>query len=448
MSSPSDSLRPGDRLHERYEIVRLVGRGGMGEVYAALNLATGRRVALKTIRSAFVDDHRRARFLREARATTAIEHPNVVQVLDVFEHDDMPVMVMELLEGETLAALITREGRLSLGRAAALLSPIARALQAAHDKGIVHRDLKPENIFLTIDRDGKTVPKIVDFGIAKVVSGDTPSPLLTSDDTGETATGVIIGTPRYMSMEQAMAVKDIDHRTDIWSFGVIAYELLVGRRPIQFDNLGQLFVAFLKGDAPSIRTAGIALPEAVVRAVDRCLERERDRRLADLREVIATLELHADANASGPAVTHAPPTIVPVTTTLAHMSTIAAIPVAQPSWWRRAAIAFVLIAVIASLAWSFRSRSDRPMAALTPAFGSAQSFAPPTHTSEPAPPPPVHSAAQSGPTARASDSLRDATVRRPSVVASALASTSARAIDTPPTIASARRRGIVETAPY
>src|SRR5262249_21211946 len=153
---------------------------------------------------------------------------------DVFEDEEgTPVMVMELLKGETFSALRKRSGALPLHEAAAILLPVAEAVRAAHDKGIVHRDLKPDNIFLAQAMGGGRVPKVLDFGIAKVID---PTTLSTETQGAGTNTGSILGTPQYMSLEQAMSEKDIDHRADVWAIGVILFEALTGRRPLEFEN--------------------------------------------------------------------------------------------------------------------------------------------------------------------------------------------------------------------
>jgi eukaryotic-like serine/threonine-protein kinase len=271
--------------------VRLIGRGGMGEVHAARNLSTGRDVALKMIRGEEVSDDQKRRFLREAKAATAIRHPNVIDILDVFEDDDgTPVMVMELLTGEPLAALRTRLGTLSLAQTATIMVPVLDALQAAHDKGIVHRDLKPDNVFLS-EAAGALVPKVLDFGIAKVLD---PTAISSETQGAPTHTGSLLGTPHYMSFEQAMSEKDIDRRSDIWSIGVILFELLTGRRPLEFQNLGGMYTAFLQGTVPSIREHLPELPDDVAQVIDRSLVKDRAGRLDDLTPLLEALEPRID----------------------------------------------------------------------------------------------------------------------------------------------------------
>ncbi|WP_129573387.1 MULTISPECIES: serine/threonine-protein kinase [Sorangium] len=290
------SFPAGKVVAGRFRIERLIGRGGMGEVYAAKNLGTGRDVALKVVRGV-ADAAQTRRFLREAKAATAIQHPNVIEVLDVFEGDDhTPVMVMELLRGEPLSGLRRQRGALHLHEAARLLSPVAAALRAAHDKGIVHRDLKPDNIFLSEPPAGGCVPKVLDFGIAKVLD---PTSISSETQGANTSTGSILGTPHYMSFEQAMSEKDIDHRADIWAMGVILFEALTGRRPLEFETLGEMYTAFLQRDVPSIRSAVPDLPADVADVLDRCLQKRREDRLDDLGPLIEVLGRHADPASPG-----------------------------------------------------------------------------------------------------------------------------------------------------
>jgi serine/threonine-protein kinase len=292
------TLEAGHRVGGRFEVQRLLGRGGMGEVYAAVNSKTGRHVALKIVRSNVADPEHRRRFLREAKATTAISHPNVVEVFDVFEEQDgSPIMVMELLEGEPLSSLLERSGKLSLAAAAAIFLPVARALTLAHGKGIVHRDLKPDNVFLAASSatPGQIVPKVLDFGIAKVLD---PTAIAAETQGLPTNTGSILGTPQYMSYEQAMSEKDIDARADIWTLGVMLFEALAGRRPLVFENLGQMYTQLLQAPIPSLREGAPEVPESLCDLVDACLRKNRNERLSELAPLIAELERYAPADVS------------------------------------------------------------------------------------------------------------------------------------------------------
>ncbi len=290
------SFSSGQIIANRFRIDRLIGRGGMGEVYAAKNVGTGRDVALKIILGSAKPDQTR-RFLREAKAATAIQHPNVIEVFDVFEAENhMPIMVMELLRGEPFSALRKRKGAMPLHEVARLLLPVADALRAAHEKGIVHRDLKPDNIFLSEPPGGGCVPKVLDFGIAKVID---PTAISSETQGGNTSTGSILGTPHYMSYEQAMSEKDVDHRADIWAMGVILFESLTGRRPLEFENLGEMYTAFLQGTVPSIQAAVPDLPADVAAVIDRCLQKRKETRLDTFGPLIDVLERYTDPTVAG-----------------------------------------------------------------------------------------------------------------------------------------------------
>jgi serine/threonine-protein kinase len=272
----------------------------MGEVYAARHATTGKEVALKMIHYAVgtgaSGQEQTRRFMREARAATAIQHPNVIEVFDVFvDTDGTPVMVMELLKGEPFSEYRTRVGAMTLHDTATLLLPAVEALQAAHDKGIVHRDLKPDNIFLADTPLGRTT-KLLDFGIAKVLD---PTKLGSDTEGPTTRTNSMLGTPYYMSFEQAMSDKNIDPRTDIWSMGVILFEALTGRRPMEFDTLGQMYTAFLQGTIPSLRDAAPDVPQDVSQVIDQCLRRNRDARMPNLRPLIEVLRRYTDVRVSG-----------------------------------------------------------------------------------------------------------------------------------------------------
>jgi tRNA A-37 threonylcarbamoyl transferase component Bud32 len=287
--------RIGTRIGGRFVVESFLGSGGMGEVFAARHALTGRRVALKVVRTDAQKPDRTARFLREAQIAAALRHPNIVEILDAFEDEDRtPVLVMELLAGESLSARRARSGLLGLQQASAILVPVAQALRAAHQKGVVHRDLKPENIFLADSgsRDAEPpVPKLLDFGIAKVVDGGELAIAMAGASTN---TGAIVGTPHYMAFEQAMSERAIDGRADIWSLGVILFELLAGRRPIEFQTLGQMYAAFLQGSIVPARDTMPQLPPEVADLLDRCLVINRTERLADLEPFVRILGPYAD----------------------------------------------------------------------------------------------------------------------------------------------------------
>lgn len=219
-------------LANRYRLDEHAAEGGMGSVWAATDLQLERRVAVKLMSAAFAEQaDARARFLREAQAAAKIQSPHVVSTLDYGVDGSTPYIVMEWLDGESLGARLKRELRLSTSATGVILRQVARGLRSAHELGVVHRDLKPDNLFLQRDHDEEIV-KILDFGVAKArgQAGD------------QTRTGVILGSLRYMSPEQARANRDTDHRSDLWSLGVIAYRCLTGELPFSGASDGDLLV--------------------------------------------------------------------------------------------------------------------------------------------------------------------------------------------------------------
>ena len=256
----------------------------MGVVYSAVDEKHGRTVALKVPFAAAVRDGRSMRrFLREARMATTITHDNAVKVLAVEEQDGLPVMVMELLEGQSLTARIAEAGRLSLGEVARLMVPVLGALADAHARGIVHRDIKPDNIFLAGSGD-RVVPKVLDFGVAKVLHTSAGA-----ESMKLTITGTMLGTPYYMAPEQAAARATFDHRVDLWAIGVVIYEALSGRRPFDGDVYGQIFAAIFGDDPPPIRERAPELPDDIVELLDRCLKKRPEERPASAGEIAQVL---------------------------------------------------------------------------------------------------------------------------------------------------------------
>ena len=223
----------GQLVEGKYRIEKLIGRGGMGAVFRAVNERIRKPVALKILyRGWDQGSESERRFLREARVASSLGHPNIVEVFDLGHLDDgKPFQVMELLEGQSLAQRIQNEGALPEEDALDISEQILSALEAAHERGVIHRDLKPENVFL-IERRGVTIAKLLDFGVSKMIGGDQTLSL--------TVTGVVVGTPYYLSPEQARGDRDIDHRVDLWSMGVLMYESLTGVLPFNADNYEQL----------------------------------------------------------------------------------------------------------------------------------------------------------------------------------------------------------------
>ncbi len=282
-SPPHVPLASGTRLGD-YEVKSLVGSGGMGEVYRARDSRLGRDVAIKVLPPALVSDSGRLlRFEQEARAAAALNHPNILAVFQMGTHDGAPYLVSELLEGETLRDRLKR-GPLSVRKAIDYAVQIARGLAAAQEKGIVHRDLKPENLFLT--KDGRV--KILDFGLAKLTllpsdSGRRPHAV----DKG-TEPGVVMGTAGYMSPEQVRG-QTVDHRTDIFSFGAILYEMLTGKRAFHKSTPADTMSAILNEEPPSISEVTANTPARLPRVVHRCLEKNPEQRFQSASDLAFAL---------------------------------------------------------------------------------------------------------------------------------------------------------------
>lgn len=294
------ALTNGSRLGP-YEIVAAAGAGGMGEVYRARDPRLERHVALKVLTSRFVADaDGLRRFQQEAQAASQLNHPNIVAVYDVGQHDGVPYLVSELLEGETLRQRLTRE-RLPLRRALDLAIQIARGLAAAHEKGIIHRDLKPENIFIT--RDGNA--KILDFGLAKLL----PTPDDAEKGTAPTAyteAGVMLGTAGYMSPEQARGLPT-DHRTDIFSLGAVLYEMVAARRAFVGETAADIITKVLTADPTPPSEGNDRLPPALDRVILHALEKNPAERFQAVRDLGFVLEgLTTASGASTPAVAGVP----------------------------------------------------------------------------------------------------------------------------------------------
>src|SRR2546425_3124971 len=279
------SLPPGTKLGP-YEIVGPIGAGGMGEVYRARDTRLGRDVAVKVLPHTFsADVDRLRRFEQEACAAGALNHPNILSIYDVGTHDGSPYVVSELLEGETLRQRIGGTA-LAQRRAIDYASQIARGLAAAHEKGIVHRDLKPDNVFIT--KDGRV--KILDFGIAKLTQPDgSQSQTEIPTRRVDTDPGIVMGTVGYMSPEQVKG-RSVDHRSDIFSFGAILYEMLSGRRAFHGESAAETMSAILKEDPPDLSSTNQNISPALERLVNHCLEKNPEERFHSASDLAFALE--------------------------------------------------------------------------------------------------------------------------------------------------------------
>ena len=281
----------------KYRIERTLAEGGMGRVVAATHLHLGRRVAVKFLRTDLgdVDVHwdAFARFLLEAKAVALLRSEHVAHVLDAGVTDDgMPYTVMEYLEGASLAQLLEVQGAFDVATAVEYAIQVCEGLAEAHSLGIVHRDIKPYNLIVVERSPGWRSIKIVDFGISKVVLPDMP----------KVVTGVIIGTPCYMSPEQLRSTAGVDHRSDIWSLGATLYELLAGRSAFDASlTLPELVAAIIEKASPSLREVRSEVPDALVEIVTRCLEKDREARFQSAGELAMALLEFARPRARVPA---------------------------------------------------------------------------------------------------------------------------------------------------
>jgi eukaryotic-like serine/threonine-protein kinase len=275
------SLRPGEILAGKYRLTAPLGHGGMGVVWRADHLVLSSPVALKLIHAAALgSEAARARFLREAQAAAALRSPHVLSILDFGFHGETPFIVMELLEGEPLGARLSRVGRLPPDQALRVITHVARAIEKAHAAGIVHRDLKPDNVFLVQNGD-EEIAKVLDFGIAKVSDAQAAPGT-------ETAAGAVLGSPHYMSPEQARGRADVDSRSDLWSLGVIAYECLLGSRPFDGPTLGDLILKICAEPLPVPSTIG-PVPYGFDDWFSRALQRDPNARFQSATEMSEAL---------------------------------------------------------------------------------------------------------------------------------------------------------------
>ena len=332
------SLNVGDRLGH-YDVTALIGEGGMGQVYQATDTKLKRQVALKILPEAFsADPERLARFQREAEVLASLNHPNIAAIHGLEEAEGIRALVLELVEGPTLADRI-KQGPIPLDEALPIAKQIAEALEAAHEKGIIHRDLKPANIKV---RDDGTV-KVLDFGLAKALdpspTGDpSQSPTLTAM---ATQMGVIMGTAAYMSPEQARG-KTVDKRADIWAFGCVLYEMLTGQRAFHGEDVSLTLASVMKSDL-NVRRLPPDVPATVRTVLRRCLEKDPSKRIRDIGDVSLAMEGAFETTVG-----------------------TSAAPTSQPASWRQAlplalGVSAVAVVVTAIAVWSLtRTTASTP----------------------------------------------------------------------------------------
>ena len=364
-----------------YEIRAKLGQGAFGAVFRGVHPLIGKEVAIKVLARRFsVDPEMVSRFVAEARAVNQIRHRNIIDIFAFGQLDDgRHYYVMEYVDGEPLDALIERRGRLPLAEALPLLRSIARALDAAHAKGIAHRDLKAENIFLGTDPDGgdglAVWPKLLDFGIAKLLGADDGLK-------HKTRTGTPVGTPHYMSPEQCRG-RDVDPRTDLYAFGVLAYLMLTGRFPLDADDFMSVLIRQMTDQPEPASSLVPELPAGVDEAIAWLMQKDPADRPTHLREAIAALEAAAaGAGVAVPApsavwdVPSAPVgRVTPVAMAAATPTAVAASTGARPKRKLAAIVAGVAIAAIAAVVLATRGGGDEPASGTRAAAASGSGTA-------------------------------------------------------------------------
>jgi eukaryotic-like serine/threonine-protein kinase len=281
-------LEPGSIFIGKYTIERVLGAGGMGTVFAATHIDLADRVAIKVLNSemtgrADVVD----RFLREARASVRLKGEHVARIFDVGRTPEGdPYMVMEYLDGADLLTMFRERGAMPYGEVVDYVLQTCEAMAEAHAQSIVHRDIKPANLFISSRPDGSPIVKVLDFGISKALDRDLH---LTNSQ-------AMLGTPAYMSPEQLRTSRDVDTRTDVWSLGVVMYELVSGQHPFDADNFGDLVIRVVTQPAPPL---GVALPQGLAAAIQTCLERDVERRFRTVGELAAAIAPFASSRSAG-----------------------------------------------------------------------------------------------------------------------------------------------------
>ncbi|MFO0606084.1 MAG: serine/threonine-protein kinase [Polyangiales bacterium] len=352
MASDPQADRRGAVIAGRYRLVRPLGEGGMGEVWEAEHTLMRRRVAIKLLRA---DRARRGeavkRMIHEAEAAGRVRHPNTVEVLDVGADVDGTVfLVQELLEGVDLRRHLAARGALSPAEAVGLLVPVMEGAAAAHRLAILHRDIKPENVFLARGAGGAVVPRLIDFGLSKILDATRESLTLTRE-------GSILGTPYYLSPEQARGETSVGAGADVWAMGVIFFEAIAGRHPFQAPNYNALMIAIVSDPIPRLDAVAPDVPAALADAVARALDRDRARRFEDMGAFLDAVRA---------ATTDGLPTAAAATTEaspLAHAPTLPAMPSRAPRSPRRIALAAGALALGAlTAAYALRPRATTPPA--------------------------------------------------------------------------------------
>lgn len=284
-------VEPGEMISGKYRIERIIAMGGMGVVFAARHEDLDQQVAIKLLRSdAVKSEEAIARFLREAKTAARLQSEHIARVFDVGTFNGAPFMVMEYLSGKDLQEIIETRGPIPVDEAIDYTLQTLEALAEAHALGIVHRDLKPSNVFIAAKPDGTPRVKILDFGISKENSLSAPAQAASL-----TATRQVIGSPGYMSPEQMLSPKSVDHRTDIWSIGVLLFELLSGKFPFTGETVAGIMTSVLNNPLPKLRSFRPEIPEDLERIVERCLSRDAEGRYTNVAELARELVAYGPA---------------------------------------------------------------------------------------------------------------------------------------------------------
>lgn len=284
-------LQPGMIIRNKYQILERIGIGGMGVVYRVRHLTFNEVCAIKIVSDVIAGDANfLQRFQKEAVVTRKLRHPNAVRVDDFdYTEDGRPFIVMELVEGKNIGEILQEQGPFRIPRAIRIATQVARALGVAHKLGVVHRDIKPGNILLTTDEQGQETAKVLDFGIAKLREA------VGNANTGMTMTGMVVGTPLYMSPEQFMGKKageEIDGRTDLYSLGVVLYQMVTAPPPFEGDTLYSLMMQHVEGTVrpPHELVPELHIPESLSRVILKAIDKSREQRFQTAEELIAALD--------------------------------------------------------------------------------------------------------------------------------------------------------------
>lgn len=322
-----------------YQLVNPVGMGGMGTVWEGRHTSLGRRVAVKILHSELSrNPELLARFIREGQAAARISHPHAATVYDVGQEGERAYLVMEFLDGEDVAALLDREKALPASQAVDIMLPVLAAMSVAHAEGVVHRDLKPANIFLTKDRDGVTVPKVVDFGFSKVAEPE-------GDDEDLTRRDYALGTLSYMPVEQIRSSRTVGPASDQYALGVTLYRCVTGRMPFEGRSPPEIFAAIVKGACPRPSELAAGLPDGLDAVILRAMHASPDGRFASVKAMGAALRPYASPAAQARwADTFGPPPSLP------PQAATAPLPVAPTGGAKTRTIALVVAVVVALVA--------------------------------------------------------------------------------------------------